>query len=175
MKLLIVEDNPDVAAVTRELLIHLQLGLPPEQRRIHSIDVVADYESALVEMPTHDAVLCDGEFWMSTKDMRGQGLGRHWSMLAMRARRSFIPFCVYTGSEEVAADCHRCGVACLVKPCRAEVVYAVLVALADALPPLAGILGNRESGVGSRDGKAGTRDLGNSGLETTEELSVKSA
>ena len=67
------------------------------------------------------------------------------------------------------------GVACLVKPCRAEVVYGVLVALADALPPLAGLVGNRELGVGNRDGNAGTRELGNSGLETTGELSVKSA
>jgi hypothetical protein len=133
MKLLIIEDNPELAKVTSDLLMKHEEGMPIQDRRITSTFLVSNLEMALDLLPVHDAVLCDGEFFPRP----GCSVtNEYWAIVASHARDLWMPCVVYSGSDNVLQGCQRAGVAALMKPTKVEVLYAVIVAVFDSMATL---------------------------------------
>jgi CheY-like chemotaxis protein len=61
MKLLVVEDNSTLAELTAELL-H---SLDGSAQLLEAITLASDLQTAILCLPEHDAVLCDGTFPLS--------------------------------------------------------------------------------------------------------------
>jgi len=133
MKLLIIEDNADVARVTRGLLFGLEMDMPPCEHRIRVIDIVADLVTASRLLIEYDLVLCDGNFLAMPGAVQPD---EYWATVAKRARDLWIPCVVYSGNPGIIARAQRSGVAAIEKPARAEMIYAVLMAVHDALGTL---------------------------------------
>jgi CheY-like chemotaxis protein len=119
MKLLIVEDNSSLAEITAELL-H-SLDGPPQH--FEAITLVADLQTAILCLPEHDAVLCDGRFPLSHNS---RFLVEDWDVVRQEARRRGIHFVLYSGSAS-ALDCAReSHTPALAKPAAIEEIYAAL-------------------------------------------------
>ncbi len=99
MKLLIVEDNLSLALLTAELL-HA-LDMPSQQ--IEAITLVADLQPAMLRLPEHDAVLCDGMFQFRPNS---RYVVEKWDVVCQEAIRRGIYFALYSGSDR-ALDCAR--------------------------------------------------------------------
>lgn len=119
MKLLIVEDDLTLAEVTAELL-HSFDG-PPQQ--FEAITLAADLQTAILCLPEHDAVLCDGRFPLSPDS---RFWVEDWDVVRQEAHRRGIHFVLYSGSVR-CLDCAReSHIPALAKPAAVEEIYAAL-------------------------------------------------
>ena len=119
MKLLIVEDNSSLAELTAELL-H---SLDRQAQNIEAITLVSDLQTAILCLPEHDAVLCDGMFPLSHNS---RFVVEEWDVVRQEAHRRGIHFVLYSGSVR-ALDCAReSNTPALAKPAAIEEIYAAL-------------------------------------------------
>jgi CheY-like chemotaxis protein len=128
MRLLIVEDNEYLAEVTAQLLYELDR----QARRIASITVAGDLETAMHFLPEHDAVLCDGQFPLS-RDSRF--LVEEWDVVQHEAARRGIHFVLYSGCLRALHSACEAGTPALAKPSPVEEIYAALKAGCPELLP----------------------------------------
>ena len=139
--MLIIEDDSSLAEVTRKLLLNFESDIPPIARRITTVEVVADLETALAVLPAFDAVLCDGEFLARPGSTE---VGKFWGTVVMLARRLWVPCIIYSGNVNVTEDAATCGVAALEKSAKIEVLHAVIIAVHDSLASLRTRFGKAE-------------------------------
>jgi CheY-like chemotaxis protein len=119
MRLLIVEDNSALAELTARLLYFLDR---PRQS-LEAITLAADLHTAMLCLPEHDAVLCDGMFPLCPE--AGYAV-EQWDVVRQEAHRRGIHFVLYSGSAS-ALDCAReSNTAAIAKPAAAEEIYAAL-------------------------------------------------
>ncbi len=119
MKLLIVEDNLSLAELTAELL-HI-VDRPAQE--LEAITLAEDLQTALLCLPQHDAVLCDGMFPLSPNS---RFVVEEWDVIRQEARRRGMHFVLYSGSPS-ALDCAReTDTPALAKPAPIEEIYAAL-------------------------------------------------
>jgi CheY-like chemotaxis protein len=119
MKLLIVEDNSSLAEITAELL-H---SLDQPQQHLEAITLAADLQTAILCLPKHDVVLCDGMFPLSP---HSRFVVEDWDVIRQEAHRRGIHFVLYSGSVR-ALDCAReSNTPALAKPASIEEIYAAL-------------------------------------------------
>ncbi|MGD0221768.1 MAG: hypothetical protein ABSF71_05485 [Terriglobia bacterium] len=119
MKLLIVEDNSALAELTAQLL-H---SLDTPRQYLEAITLVSDLQAAMLCLPEHDAVLCDGMFPLSHKS--GYVVEK-WDVVRQEAHRRGIHFVLYSGSAS-ALDCAReSNIPALAKPAATAEIYAAL-------------------------------------------------
>ncbi|MGD1100907.1 MAG: hypothetical protein ABSA59_02480 [Terriglobia bacterium] len=143
MKLLIVEDNSSLAELTAELL-H---SLDRQAQNIEAITLVSDLQTAILCLPEHDAVLCDGMFPLSHNS---RFVVEEWDVVRQEAHRRGIHFVLYSGSVR-ALDCAReSNTPALAKPAAIEEIYAALLSF-----PLSVI--NRGYGESARMTEKGIR------------------
>jgi len=142
MRLLIVEDNSSLAELTAELL-H---SLDRQAQHIEAITLVSDLQTAILCLPEHDVVLCDGMFPLSDNS---PWVVEEWDVVRQEAHRQGIHFVLYSGSVR-ALDCAReSNIPALAKPAAIEEIYAVLMSF-----PLSVInRGYEEAGKMSEKGK----------------------
>jgi CheY-like chemotaxis protein len=119
MKLLIVEDNSSLAETTVELLRDLDRPL----QHLEAITLAEDLRTAILCLPEHDAVLCDGMFPLSPGS---RFVVEEWDVIQQEANRRGIHFVLYSGSAR-ALDCAReSNTPALAKPATIEEIYAAL-------------------------------------------------
>ncbi len=120
MKLLIVEDDSTLAEFTAELLHSLD---GPAQH-IEAITLASDLQTAILCLPEHDVVLCDGAFPLSHNS---RFVVEEWDVVRQEAHRRGIHFVLYSGSVR-ALDCAReSNIPAVAKPATIEEIYAVLM------------------------------------------------
>src|SRR5208283_4047930 len=119
MKLLIVEDNATLAELTAELL-HSVDG---QAQQLEAITLASDLETAIVCLPEHDAVLCDGTFPLSHNS---RFLVEDWDVVRQEAHRRGIHFVLYSGSVRALECARESGTLALAKPAAIEEIYAAL-------------------------------------------------
>jgi CheY-like chemotaxis protein len=119
MKLLIVEDDLILAELTAELLHSMGAGA----QRIEAITVAADLQTAMLCLPEHNAVLCDGTFLISPDS---RFLVEEWDVVRHEALRLGIHFVLYTGSVRALAAARESNTLALAKPAPIEEIYAAL-------------------------------------------------
>jgi CheY-like chemotaxis protein len=119
MRLLIVEDNSSLAELTADLL----RSLDRQTQLLEAITIASDLQTAILYLPGHDAVLCDGMFPLSPNS---HFVGEEWDVVRQEAYRRGIHFVLYSGSVR-ALDCAREGnTPALAKPAAIEEIYALL-------------------------------------------------
>ena len=119
MRLLIVEDNSSLAKITAELL----RSLDRRQQHLEAITLAEDLQTAILCLPDHDVVLCDGTFPLSPHSCPAV---EEWDVVRQQAHRRGIHFVLYSGSVQ-ALDCAReSGIPALAKPASIEEIYAAL-------------------------------------------------
>jgi CheY-like chemotaxis protein len=119
MKLLIVEDNSSLAELTAELLHFTDR----EAQAFEAITLAEDLQTAILCLPEHDAVLCDGTFPLSHNS---RFMVEEWDVVRQEAQRRGIHFVLYSGSSR-ALDCAReSNTPALAKPAAIEEIYAAL-------------------------------------------------
>ena len=119
MKLLMVEDNSTLAELTAELL-H---SLDGQAQQLEAITLVSDLQSAILCLPEHDAVLCDGTFPLSHN---ARFLVEDWDVIRQEAHRRGIHFVLYSGSVRALECARESGTLALAKPAPIEEIYAAL-------------------------------------------------
>jgi hypothetical protein len=119
MKLLIVENNSTPAALTAKLL-H---SLDGQAQQIEAITLASDLQTAVLCLPEHDAVLCEGTFPLSHNSLF---LAEDWDVVRQEANRRGIHFVLYSGSVR-ALECARdSSTLALAKPAAIEDIHAAL-------------------------------------------------
>jgi CheY-like chemotaxis protein len=119
MKLLIVEDNLSLAEITAELL-----HCPDRNAQIiEAITLASELQTAILCLPEHDAVLCDGMLPLTPDS---HFVVKDWDMVLQEANRRGIHFVLCSGSVR-ALDCaHESDTPALTKPAAIEEIYAAL-------------------------------------------------
>ena len=119
MRILIVDDNEQLAEITADLL-H---SIDQPAGRIETITLAADLETAIRLLPGHDAVLCDGQFPIS----QDSGfIGYEWDVVQHAARRRGIHFVLYSGSVRALDEARGGGIPAISKPAAIENIYTLL-------------------------------------------------
>lgn len=119
MKLLIVENNSSLAEITAALL----RSLDQSRQHLEAITLAADLQTAILRLPEHDAVLCDGMFPLSPHFPL---VVEEWNVIRQEAHRRGIHFVLYSGADR-ALDCARkSDTPALAKPSSIEEIYAAL-------------------------------------------------
>jgi CheY-like chemotaxis protein len=143
MKLLIVEDNSSLAEITAQLLRSLDRPL----QQLEAITLAEDLQTAILCLPEHDAVLCDGSFPLSPGS---RFVVEEWDVIRQEANRRGIHFVLYSGSVH-ALDCAReSNTPAIAKPATIEEIYATLT---DLWPPAHNNKGYDESSLMPGDHK----------------------
>ncbi len=119
MRILIVEDNEQLAEITAELLRWID---QPAQR-IEAITLASDLETAIRLLPGHDAALCDGQFPISQES---GFMGYEWDVVRHEACRRGIRFVLYSGCARSLADARDSHIPAISKPAAIEEIYTVL-------------------------------------------------
>jgi len=99
MKLLIVEDNSSLAAIIAQLLRSPDRA----QQNLEAITLAEYLQTAILCLPGHDVVLCDGMFPLSPDS---RIVAEDWDVIRQEAQRRNIRFVLYSGSDR-ALDCAR--------------------------------------------------------------------
>lgn len=120
MRLLIVDDNIGLAEITADLLWSVDKSL----QTITSISVAGDLESALAVLPSHDAVLCDGEFPTAPGST---SIGEEWVGMFRETCKKQIPFILYSASPTCLEDAHCCDIPAVSKPATIEQIYSAIM------------------------------------------------
>jgi CheY-like chemotaxis protein len=136
MRILIVEDNADIARLTAELLRMIDRNHLPMQ--IDSIVIAGDLDSAVLELAGADVCLCDGRFPLEA----GMSPCEAWELVAGKCERQVLPVrcVVYSADAEIAEAARKRGLVAVTKPGRAAEVYAAVTG------------GARDSGIEARAG-----------------------
>ncbi len=121
MKLLIVEDEEQLAEITAMLLRLLDR----RAQRLEIITLAGDLETALDRLPEHDVVLCDGQFPLS---QNSRFIVEEWDGVRHEAYRRGIHFVLYTGCLRALQGARDRDTPALAKPAPIEEVYAALTA-----------------------------------------------
>lgn len=121
MKLLIVEDEEQLAEITAMLL----LSLDRRAQRLDTITFAGDLETALHCLPEHDAVLCDGQFPLS---QNSRFVVEEWDVVRHEARRRGIHFVLHSGCLHALQGARDSDTPALTKPAPIEEIYAALTA-----------------------------------------------
>jgi CheY-like chemotaxis protein len=121
MKLLIVEDEEQLAEVTAMLLRLLDR----RAQRLETITLAGDLETALDRLPEHDVVLCDGQFPLS---QNSRFIVEEWDVVRREALRRGIHFVLYTGCLRALQGAHHSETHALTKPAPIEEIYTALTA-----------------------------------------------
>jgi len=125
MRLLIIEDNEPLAKLTAALLE----SADGEAKRFEGITLAGDLESALAQLASHDAVLCDGRFPLApTSPVEVE----EWDVVHHEAQRHGKRFVLYTGSPRALARAEEIGAAALPKPALLEEIYDALTSELEA-------------------------------------------
>jgi CheY-like chemotaxis protein len=119
MKLLIVEDNEQLADITARLL----RSINPATRRIETITLVGDLEAAIAHLPQHDAVLCDGRFPLSQNTPMA---AEEWDVVRNEAWRRGIHFVLYSGCVRSLNGARQSQTPALSKPAPIEEIYTMV-------------------------------------------------
>ena len=119
MKLLIVEDNEQLAEITARLLRSIDQGT----RCIETITLVGDMEAAIAQLSQHDAVLCDGRFPLSQKT---PVVAEEWDVVRNEAWRRGIHFVLYSGCIRSLNGARQSQTPALSKPATVEEIYTTL-------------------------------------------------
>jgi CheY-like chemotaxis protein len=119
MKLLIVEDNEQLADVTARLLRSIDEGA----QCIETITLVGNLEAAIDHLPEHDAVLCDGRFPLSQNT---SVVAEEWDVVRNEARRRGIHFVLYSGCVRSLNGARQSHTTVLTKPAPIEAIYNAL-------------------------------------------------
>jgi hypothetical protein len=119
MKLLIVEDNSSLAEITAELL----RSLDHCPQLFEAITLAGDLQTAMLCLPEHDAVLCDGTFPLSHDS---HFLVEDWDVVHQEARRRGTHFVLYSGSARSLDSANESNIPALTKPAAIEEIYAAL-------------------------------------------------
>jgi hypothetical protein len=114
-----VEDNSSLAEITAELL-H---SCDKDPQRLEAITLASDLETAILCLPEHHAVLCDGAFPL-TRDSRFAV--EEWDVVRQEARRRGIHFVLYSGSLRALDLARESNIPALAKPAAVEDIYAAL-------------------------------------------------
>ncbi len=120
MRLLVVDDNRQLAELTGELLRHADR----RGREIGTISFAGDLESALRLLPNHDAVLCDGQFPVSPNFWYRRD---QWMGVYAEAVPQGTLFVLYSGDAETVEHAQKIGIPAIAKPSRIETLYASLM------------------------------------------------
>ena len=120
MKLLIVEDNAALAELTAELL-HL---VDTQTWQIEAITLVADLQTAMLSLPDHDAVICDGQFPLSHDS---QFQSEEWEVVRHAAQGRGILFVLYSGSASAIDRARERNTLAFAKPAPIEEIYEALM------------------------------------------------
>ena len=120
MKLLIVEDNASLAETTAGLL-H---SLDTYAQVFEVMTIVPDLESAILSLPAHDAVLCDGDFPLA---LNSGFAVENWHVVFQEAHRRGIHFVLYSGSPHALDRARENDAPALSKPAAVEDIYAALI------------------------------------------------
>jgi CheY-like chemotaxis protein len=121
MKLLIVEDNEELAVMTATLL----RSLDRRAQRLDTITFAGDLETALHCLPDHDVVLCDGRFPLS---QNSRFIVEEWDVVRDEANRRGIHFVLYSGCLRALQCACESDTPALAKPAPVEEIYAALTA-----------------------------------------------
>jgi CheY-like chemotaxis protein len=121
MKLLIVEDEEQLAEITAMLL----RSLDRQAQRLETITLVGDLETALDRRPEHDAVLCDGQFPLSRNS---RFIVEEWDVVRREAARRSIHFVLHTGCLRAFQEARDSDTLAFAKPAPIEEIYAALTA-----------------------------------------------
>ena len=119
MRLLIVEDNEYLAEITAQLL-H---SFDRQARRLESITIAGDLETAIYFLPEHDAVLCDGRFPIS---LNSSFIAEEWDVVRHEADRRGIHFVLYSGCDRALLSAREANTPALAKPAPIEEIYAAI-------------------------------------------------
>jgi CheY-like chemotaxis protein len=119
MKLLIVEDNSSLAEITAELL----RSHDRSPQLFEAITLAEDLQTALLHLPEHDAVLCDGTFPLSPDSTF---LVEDWDVVHREAHRRGTHFVLYSGSARALDSARESSIPALTKPAAIEEIYAAL-------------------------------------------------
>jgi CheY-like chemotaxis protein len=119
MKLLIVEDNSFLAEITAELL----RSLDQSAHQFEAITVAEDLRTAILCLPEHDVVLCDGMFPVSPESRH---VVEDWDVVCHEARRRRIHFVLYSGSVRALDSARESNTPAIAKPASIEEIYAAL-------------------------------------------------
>ena len=120
MRLLIIDDNAQLAKVTAALLRQVD----QTTRAIELISCAADLEGAMSLLPHHDAVLCDGQFPLSPNFCYRDD---QWVAVHREAVSRGMLFILYSGSPDSLSNASDRSGPTLAKPCRIERLYEVLM------------------------------------------------
>jgi len=119
MRILIVEDNEELAELTAELLRWVD---QPAQY-IETISLAGDLDTAIRLLPQHDAVLCDGQFPLSRDSLF---IAEEWDVVQREAGRRGIHFVLYSASPGALCDARDSRIPAISKPAFIEEIYAAL-------------------------------------------------
>jgi len=133
MKLLIVEDEEQLAEVTALLL----RSLDRRARLLDTITFAGDLETALDCLPEHDAVLCDAQFPLARSS---RFIVEVWDVVRHEARRRGVHFVLYSGSLRALQGARDSGTPALTKPAPIEEIYAALTGRSIDLEAICGQL-----------------------------------
>jgi CheY-like chemotaxis protein len=126
MRLLMVEDNEYLAEITAQLL-H---SLDRRTRRLESITIAGDLETAIHFLPEHDAVLCDGRFPISPNS---RFIAEEWDVVRHEADRRGIRFVLYSGCVRALLSAREAETLALAKPAPIEEIYAAITCPKDGV------------------------------------------
>jgi CheY-like chemotaxis protein len=133
MKLLIVEDEEQLAEITAMLL----RSLDRQAQRLETITLVGDLETALDRLPEHDAVLCDGQFPLSRNS---RFIVEEWDVVRREASRRSIHFVLHTGCLRALQEAYDSDTPALAKPAPIEEIYAALTVQSAELEAISGLI-----------------------------------
>ncbi|MGA2986179.1 MAG: hypothetical protein ABSG32_20430 [Terriglobia bacterium] len=119
MRILIVEDNEELAELTAELLRWVD---QPAQY-IETISLAGDLDTAIRLLPQHDAVLCDGQFPLSQDSLF---IAEEWDVVQREADRCGIHFVLYSASPGALCDARDSRIPAISKPACIDEIYAAL-------------------------------------------------
>jgi CheY-like chemotaxis protein len=128
MKLLIVEDNLPLAELTADLL-HSH---DRQAQQIEAITLASDLKTAILCLPAHDAVLCDGSFPLSHNS---RFVVEEWDVVRQEAHRRGIHFVLYSGSVRALECARETNTIALAKPTSSEEIYAALTGFTQPMTP----------------------------------------
>jgi CheY-like chemotaxis protein len=122
MRILIVDDNEQLAETTAELL----LWIDRRARYIETITLASDLATAIRLVAKHDAVLCDGQFLSSDDSLFTV---EEWDAVCREALRCGTHFVLYSACARALDEARVSDIPAIAKPAPIEEIYTALTEL----------------------------------------------
>ena len=119
MRVLIVDDNEQVAEITAERLLWIDRWA----RYIETITLACDLATAIRLVAKHDAVLCDGQFSISKDSL---SIVEEWDAVRREAFRCGTRFVLYSACDRALDEALVSDIPAIAKPAPIEEIYAAL-------------------------------------------------